>query len=79
MADDRAIFQDERGRGWLVEVLHGHPVPAERGICAARFSCPEDPGEPVRLGYLFLDDIARGDEEALVEALEESRPGQAIG
>jgi hypothetical protein len=79
MAADRAIFQDDRGRGWLLEVLHGHPVPAERGICAARFTCPEDPAEPVRLGYLFLGDVARGDEEALREALDESRAGQEIG
>jgi hypothetical protein len=79
MAADRAIFQDERGRGWLVEILYGHPAPTERGIFAARFSCPEDPAEPVRLGYLFMDDVANGDEEALLEALAESRAGQEIG
>lgn len=76
---DKAIFQDEQGRGWLVEVLYGHPAPAERGIFAARFRCPEDPDEPVRLGYLEIEAIENDDEELLREFLAESRPGQAIG
>ena len=79
MPNDRAIFQDALGRGWLVEVQYGHPVPSERGICAARFTCPEEPEEPVRVGYLYLDAIETADEPALREALMESRPAKAIG
>jgi hypothetical protein len=78
MANDRAIFQDEQGRGWLVEVEFGHPVPAERGIFAARFTCPEAPEEPVRVGYLFIQAVETGDEEALREALADSEPARAI-
>lgn len=76
---DRAIFQDEQGRGWLVEVLYGHPAPTERGIYAARFRCPEDPEEPVRVGYLELDALTRGDEALLREALSEADPASPIG
>ena len=76
---DRAIFQDESGRGWLVEVQYGHPAPTERGIYAARFTCPEDPAEPVRIGFLFIEAVASGDEMALREALSESDPADAIG
>jgi hypothetical protein len=79
MPNDRAIFQDERGRGWLVEVSYGHPAPTELGIYAARFQCPEDPSEPVRVGFLYLDAVASGDEEALRQALAESEPGEAVG
>jgi hypothetical protein len=77
--DDRAIFQDDQGRGWLAEVQHGYPVPAELGIHACRFTCPEDPAEPVRLGFLLLDDLHAGDEEALREALAEAEPATGIG
>jgi hypothetical protein len=76
---DRAIFQDKQGRGWLVEVLYGHPAPTERGIYAARFRCPEEPAEPVRLGYLEIQAVEDEDQELLREFLEESRPGQEIG
>ena len=79
MAKDRAIIQDERGRGWLVEVMYGHPAPAELGIYAARFTCPEDPDEPVRVGYLYLNAVATDDEEQLLEALAEAEPATAIG
>ncbi len=79
MPKDRAIFQDEQGRGWLVEVLYGHPAPTERGIYAARFQCPEDPSEPVRVGCLFIEGLESGDEEMLREALAESDPAEAIG
>ena len=79
MPNDRAIFQDERGRGWLVEIQYGHPAPTERGIFAARFSCPEDPAEPVRVGYLFIQAIEKGDEAALRDALAESDVAEAIG
>ena len=79
MSRDRAIFQDWQGRGWLVEVQYGHPAPTERGIFAARFTCPEAPDEPVRVGYLFIDAVERGDEAALREALAESEPAEAIG
>jgi hypothetical protein len=77
--EDRAIFQDEQGRSWLAEILYGHPVPAELGIHACRFRCPEDPDEPVRLGFLLLDDLRSGDEEALREALGASDPATEIG
>lgn len=77
--NDRAIFQDERGRGWLVEVMYGHPAPTERGIYAARFQCPEDPAEPVRVGYVEIDAVAGTDEELLREALAESEPARAVG
>jgi hypothetical protein len=79
MAADRAIFQDEQGRGWLVEIEYGHPAPAERGIFAARFLCPEDPSEPVRVGYVYQAMLEGGHEEALREALEESEPARSIG
>ncbi|HEX5725030.1 MAG TPA: hypothetical protein VFX98_06165 [Longimicrobiaceae bacterium] len=79
MTKDRAIFQDERGRGWLVEVQYGHPSPTELGIYAARFRCPEDPDEPVRVGFLHLDAVARDDEAQLREALAEADPATEIG
>lgn len=79
MPIDKAIFQDEQGRGWLVEIQYGHPAPTERGIYAARFHCPEDPEEPVRLGFLFLSAVEAGDQEALREALAESDPADPIG
>ena len=79
MTRDRAIFQDEKGRGWLVEVQYGHPAPAELGIYAARFQCPEDPAEPVRVGYVYIDAVESGDEAALREALAEAEPARAIG
>lgn len=79
MTQDKAIFQDERGRGWLVEVQYGHPAPAELGIYAARFRCPEDPAEPVRVGFLQVETIASGDERALREALAEADPAEAVG
>jgi hypothetical protein len=75
---DRAIFQDERGRGWLVEVQYGHPAPTELGIYAARFQCPEDDAEPVRVGFLQIDAVATGDEAALREALAEAEPARAV-
>jgi hypothetical protein len=79
MAADRAIFQDEQGRGWLVEIQYGHPAPAERGIYAARFVCPEDPREAVRLGYLYIAAVEAADEAALRQALNESEPARSIG
>lgn len=79
MAADRAIFQDEQGRGWLVEIEYGHPAPAERGIFAARFTCPEDPAEPVRVGYVYQMMLEPGYEAALREALGESEPARSIG
>lgn len=79
MAKDRAIFPDAQGRSWLVEVLYGHPAPTERGIFAARFTCPEAPEEPVRVGYVEMDAVAHDDEELLLEALAESEPGTPIG
>lgn len=79
MTRDRAIFQDERGRSWLAEVLYGHPAPTERGIYGVRFRCPEDPAEPVRVGYAELEAVASGDEELLREALDEAEPAREIG
>jgi hypothetical protein len=79
MTKDRAIFQDPRGRSWLVEVLYGHPAPTERGIYAARFQCPEDEAEPVRVGFVELDAVANDDAELLLEALEMADPAEAIG
>ncbi|HEV2150510.1 MAG TPA: hypothetical protein VGR37_24130 [Longimicrobiaceae bacterium] len=79
MPKDRAIFQDERGRGWLVEISHGHPAPTELGIYAARFQCPEDPDEPVRVGFLYLDAVESDDEAALRAALAEAEPAKAVG
>jgi hypothetical protein len=76
---DRAIFQDAQGRGWLVEVQYGHPSPTELGIYAARFVCPEEEAEPVRVGFLYLAAVESGDEEALREALAESEPAHEIG
>lgn len=79
MPNDKAIFQDDKGRSWLVEVQYGHPAPTELGIYAARFQCPEDPAEPVRVGFLLLDAVASGDEAALRGALAEADPAAAIG
>ncbi|HEU0300631.1 MAG TPA: hypothetical protein VFR37_14270 [Longimicrobium sp.] len=79
MPNGKAIFQDEQGRGWLVEIQYGHPAPTELGIYAARFQCPEDPDEPVRVGFLLLDAVEMGDQEGLREALAESDPAQAVG
>ncbi len=76
---DRAIFQDERGRSWLVEIQYGHPSPTEMGIYAARFQCPEDPDEPVRVGFLVIDAVAGDDEAALRDALAEADPATEIG
>ena len=76
---DRAIFQDERGRGWLVEIQYGHPAPAELGIFAARFVCPEDSAEPVRVGFVERWWVENGVEWALRQALAEADPGRAIG
>ena len=79
MAKDRAIFPDERGRGWLVEILYGHPAPTERGFYGARFLCPEDPEEPPRVGYVEMDAVSEDDEELLREALAESEPAREVG
>jgi hypothetical protein len=79
MSNDRAIFQDEQGRGWLVEVQYGHPAPTELGIYAARFVCPEAPEEPVRVGFLYLQAVEDGDEMMLREALAEAEPAREIG
>lgn len=76
---DRAIFQDDRGRGWLVELQYGHPAPTELGIFAARFVCPEDPDESVRVGFVQREWVESGDEQALRMALSESDPARAIG
>lgn len=79
MTKDKAIFQDTRGRSWLVEVMYGHPSPTELGIYAARFQCPEDEAEPVRVGFVELDAVANDDAELLQEALDRSDPAEAIG
>ncbi|HUE96398.1 MAG TPA: hypothetical protein VMN39_07040 [Longimicrobiaceae bacterium] len=79
MTRDRAIFQDDRGRGWLVEIQYGHPAPTELGIYASRFLCPEDPDEPVRVGFLEIGWVESGDESALRTALSESDPAREIG
>ena len=79
MPRDRAIFSDEQGRGWLVQIQFGHPTPTELGIYAARFECPEAPGEPVRLGFVQIDDVDSGDETALRDALAEADPADPIG
>lgn len=79
MPNDRAIFPDEQGRGWLVEIQYGHPALPERGIFGARFQCPEDPAEPVRVGMVEIAAVENGDEEALREALAEADPAEAIG
>jgi hypothetical protein len=76
---DRAIFQDGTGRGWLVEIQYGHPAPTELGIYAARFACPEDGSEPVRLGFVQIDWVTSGDEMALRAALAEADPAEPIG
>lgn len=76
---DRAIFTDDADRGWLVEILYGHPAPTELGIFAARFTCPEDPAEPVRVGFVENRWVEAGDERMLREALAEAEPATAIG
>ena len=76
---DRAIFQDERGRGWLVEIQYGHPAPTELGIFAARFVCPEDENEPVRVGFIERSWIEEDNEWELRAALSEADPAREIG
>lgn len=76
---DKAIFQDELGRAWLVEIQYGHPSPTELGIYAARFACPEAENEPVRVGFVEIDWVALGDEMALRLALTEADPAEPIG
>jgi hypothetical protein len=76
---DRAIFQDEQDRGWLVEIQYGHPAPTELGIYAARFVCPEAETEPVRVGFVEMDWVERGDQDALRFALSESEPARQVG
>lgn len=76
---DKAIFQDEFGRGWLVEIQYGHPAPAELGIYAARFMCPEDETEPTRVGFVQIDWLDPCDEYTLRRALEESEPARPVG
>ena len=79
MAADKAIFQDITGRGWLVEIQYGYPAPAELGIYAAQFRCPEDDAEPVRIGFVELRWVEAGDEDELRRALAESDPASEIG
>lgn len=79
MGADKAIFQDERGRGWLVEIQYGYPAPAELGIFAAQFRCPEDESEPVRIGFVERGWVESGDEAELRMALAESDPATEIG
>jgi hypothetical protein len=76
---DRAIFRDDRDRGWLVEIQYGHPAPTELGIYAARFVCPEDPAEGVRVGFVEMRWVESADEKALRVALSESDPAREIG
>ena len=76
---DRAIFQDELGRGWLVEVEYGHPAPTELGIFGARFTCPEAPNEPVRIGFVEIGWLESGNEAELRAALANADPARAIG
>lgn len=76
---DRAIFQDNHGRGWLVEIQYGHPAPTELGIYAARFVCPEADAEPVRVGFVEMGWVERADEKSLRRALSEADPARQIG
>lgn len=79
MPRDRAIFRDDLDRGWLVEIQYGHPAPTELGIYAARFLCPEDPAEGVRVGFVEVDWVESADESALRIALSESDLAREIG
>lgn len=79
MTRDRAIFQDEDGRGWLVEIQYGHPAPTELGIYAARFVCPEAPDEPTRVGFVEIAWVEAGSEYDLRMALREADPAKEIG
>lgn len=79
MSGDKAIFQDDQGRGWLVEIQYGHPAPSERGIYAARFRCPEDATEPTRVGFVLIEWIEHGDNYSLNRALSEADPAEEIG
>jgi hypothetical protein len=59
--------------GWSRAAL---PRTRSRAGCyACRFRCPEDPAEPVRRGFMLLDDLKEGDEDALAE----SDPATEIG
>lgn len=62
-----------------MEVQYGHPAPAELGIFAARFLCPEDPAEVARVGFVQMDWVSSGDETALRMALSEADPAEPIG
>lgn len=76
---ENAIFADERGRRWEVQVLWAHPALPERGIYGARYTCLDDPTEPVRVGYIQEWALTEHDEPLMCEMLGEAEPGTPIG
>lgn len=76
---EEAVFADPSGRRWEVRVLWGHPALPERGIYGARYSCLDDPAEPVRIGYIQEWALEQQDEDLMREMLDEAEPGTAIG
>jgi hypothetical protein len=76
---ERAEFHDERERRWEVQVLWAHPALPERGIFGARYTCLDDPEEPVRVGYIQEWAMEGDDVHLMREMLAESEPGTAIG
>jgi hypothetical protein len=76
---ENALFTDEQGRRWEVQVLWAHPALPERGILGARYTCLDDPAEPVRIGYIQEWALAEDDEYLLREMLAEAEPGTPIG
>jgi hypothetical protein len=76
---EQAEFEDEAGRRWEVQVLWAHPALPERGIYGARYTCLDDPAEPVRVGYIQEWALERDDHELMREMLAEAEPGTGIG
>lgn len=76
---ENATFQDDSGRRWEVQVLWGHPALPERGIYGARYTCLDDSGEAVRIGYIQEWALTGEDESLMREMLAEAEPGTAIG
>jgi hypothetical protein len=79
MSNDRAIFQDDQGRGWLVEVQYGHPAPTELGHLRRALPVPGGPGGAGARRVPLPAGGGGGDEGMLREALAEAEPAQEIG
>jgi hypothetical protein len=76
---ENALFPDEQGRRWEVQVLWAHPALPERGIFGARYICLDDPAEPVRVGHIQEWALEGDDHDLMRDMLAEAEPGTAVG